>query len=128
MDLLAPKAVLDGVRFLAMDFVTADGGGLGYLLMRNPLKLFGFFQLFAGLEEFVFIIGREVPCPGAKGESTQLIDIEKESEMKQTSEKILERIERSFRDCEGHNLKALPKIRIQTVKGGNFRNLCAGQV
>lgn len=113
MELLAPREVLVSVRRIAMDFVTEDGGGLGYLLMRNPLKLFEYLGLFAGLEEFIFIFGRET------GEESriELVDVELKSDMMEIGEKVLERIGNAFRECEGHCLKRLPRIRFQTVRG-----------
>lgn len=123
MELFACKEVLGRLRVVAMDFVTAEGGGLGYLLMRDPLKLFEFLGLFEGLEEFVFVLGREDCAAGERGEgvnsrmeSMELRDIEEESEIKEISVKVLERIRHCFKECEGHLLKRLPRIKVQTVK------------
>lgn len=111
MELLASQEALDGVRYLAMDFMTADGAGLGHLLLRSPLKLFEFWKLFPGLVEFVFILGREDWKP------MELLDVEKKSEDGELKERILERVRHAFEDCKGHDLRKTPNVDVKTVKG-----------
>jgi hypothetical protein len=111
MELLASQNILDGVKYLAMDFTTADGTGLGHLLLRSPLKLFELWKLFPGIVEFVFILGREEWRP------IELLDVEENSEDGELKERILERVRHAFKDCKGHDLRTLPKIEAKTVRG-----------
>jgi hypothetical protein len=123
MDLLAPPETLGKVRYIAMDFLTKEGGGVGFLLLRNPLVLFEFLGRFEGVREFVWVLGRDKDGESDVGEFDE---IEKKNEMGELKERILERVERMFKEVKGHKLEKLPKIRVVAAKGGGIDTCCCG--